>query len=237
MKGPKPADAGEAEQWRMDQELEPGLIIPLFALPVNVFPGEAVPLHIFEERYKELATYCLEGPKLGKLRPFGISLVLGEELKDIGCAVLIERVVKRYEDGRLDIIVTGRERYKTRRIIREKSYPEIEIDHFGDSSSEFSAESADIAITLFMKVIELAKGHLPRGNLVPSPRLSFILGHGSGLEAEARQILLEMRSEQERLEYMIKYYRELIPVLTWREDVQERIRANGHFKRLRGKEV
>ena len=221
----------------MSEELEPGLIIPLFALPANVFPGELLPLHIFEERYKDLVNYCLEGPALGKLRPFGISYATDEELKDVGCAVLVQQVVKRYDDGRMDIITQGRERYRTRRVIREKSYPEIEIDHLDDISKDFGAETADIAITLFMKVIEMAKGHLPKGNLTPSPRMSFILAHGSGLEAGARQVLLEMRSEQERLEYLIKYYRELIPVLSWREDVQARIRANGHFRQIKGKLV
>ncbi len=221
----------------MTDQPQPGLIIPLFALPANVFPGELLPLHIFEDRYKELIAFCLEGPALGKLRPFGISYATDDELRDIGCAVLIQQVVKRYEDGRLDIITMGRERYRTRRIIREKSYPEIEIDHLDDENRSFNAETADIAITLFMKVVEMAKGHLPKGNLTPSPRMSFILAHGSGLEAGARQVLLEMRSEQERLEYLIKYYRELIPVLSWREDVQERIRANGHFRQIKGKLV
>lgn len=215
----------------------PGLIIPLFALPTNVFPGESLPLHIFEDRYKALAAHCLEGPRLGKVRPFGISLAGDDNLSDIGCAVLIERVVNQYEDGRLDIITVGRERYRTRRVIREKEYPEIEIDHFGDVNSQFSNESADVAITLFMKVIELAKGEPPKGNVERSERLSFELAHSSGLAPGERQVLLEMTSEEDRLQHLIKYYRALIPVLNWREDVQGRIRANGHFRKFPGVKI
>jgi ATP-dependent Lon protease len=221
----------------MRKKDEPTLIIPLFALPMNIFPGEALPLHIFEERYRELVAYCLEGPKLGKLRPFGISLASDDHLADIGCAVMIERVVTRYDDGKLDIITHGGERYRTRRVIREKIYPEIEIEFFGDASDESSVETADVAITLFMKVIEMAKGHPPKGNLTRSSRLSFELAHGSGLEPGERQILLEMTSEEERLQHLIKYYRALIPVLSWKEDVQGRIRANGHFRKIPGAKV
>lgn len=211
--------------------------MPLFALPTNVFPGEALSLHVFEDRYKALVEYCLEGQKLKKLRPFGISLASDEELKDIGCAVLIERVIARHEDGKIDIMTMGRERYRTRRIIRQKIYPEIEVDYFGDTDESSLAETADIAITLFMKMIELAKGEPPKGNLTHVPRLSYRLAHSSGLEAGERQVLLEMTSEEERLLHLIKYYRNLIPVLTWREDVQGRIRANGHIRKLPGKNV
>lgn len=221
----------------MDEHKDPGLIIPLFALPTNVFPGETLPLHVFEDRYKALVAYCLEGPQLGKLRPFGISLAGNDKLEDIGCAVLIERVVSQYEDGRLDIITVGRERYRTRRVIREKEYPEIEVDHFGDTVESNTVESADVAITLYMKIIELAKGEPPKGNMERSPRLSFELAHNSGLEPGERQVLLEMTSEEDRLQHLIKYYRALIPVLSWREDVQSRIRANGHFRKFPGVKI
>lgn len=221
----------------MHDTSQPGLIIPLFALPTNVFPGESLPLHIFEDRYKALVAYCLDGPRVGKLRPFGISLASEDNLEDIGCAVLIERVVSQYEDGRLDIVTMGRERYRTRRVIREKEYPEIEIDHFGDSTPTGTDESADVAITLYMKVIELAKGEPPKGNVERAPGLSFQLAHNSGLESGERQVLLEMTSEEDRLQHLIKYYRALIPVLSWREDVQGRIRANGHFRKFPGVKV
>lgn len=232
-----PNETGPLRDFRMNEPLEPGLRMPLFALGTNVFPGESLPLHIFEERYKAMIEYCLEGYREKKLRPFGISLANDEELKEIGCAVLIERVVQKYEDGRLDIITNGRERYRIRRIIREKVYPEVEVDFFGDREERSKDETADVAITLFMKMFELAKGEPPKGNLQRTGRLSFELAHSSGLDMGERQVLLEMDSEEERLQHLIKYYRGIIPMLTWREDVKERVRANGYFRKLPSKQV
>src|SRR2546430_17674926 len=76
---------------------------PLFPLGIVALPGEAVPLHIFEERYRRMIRACLEGEGEPQGREFGIVWLSEDELKPVGCACLVERVLQRYDDGRLDI--------------------------------------------------------------------------------------------------------------------------------------
>ena len=83
-------------------------VLPLFPLSISVLPGEVIPLHIFEERYKELMSYCLENPRM---RPFGVTMVVqtGNQahLCQTGSALIVDEVLERYPDGRLDILARG----------------------------------------------------------------------------------------------------------------------------------
>ena len=75
---------------------------PLFPLGLVLLPGEVVPLHIFEERYKLMIGECLD-----EEREFGIVWLSDDGLKEIGCAARIRRVIDRMEDGRMNILVEG----------------------------------------------------------------------------------------------------------------------------------
>jgi len=208
--------------------------IPLFPLPVVVFPGEPLPLHIFEPRFIELINYCLADPSESRL--FAIAMT-EKQLRPIGCAVRVERVMQRYDDGRTDLIVVGERRYEMRGIIREKSYPEIEVAFFEDLSLPGHPLQLEQAVTLHARLVELAKGHTPAMYYPEGAANSYVLAHEAGLDIAQRQILLEMRREEDRLNYLIAYYRETIPVLAEREEIQERIRANGFFRKFPGQDV
>ena len=84
--------------------------IGLFPLNVVLLPGERVPLHIFEERYKDLIGACIENSE-----EFGLLLAEETELRTIGTSASVIDVLNRYDDGRMDIIVEGRDRFRVTR--------------------------------------------------------------------------------------------------------------------------
>ena len=84
--------------------------MPLFPLQAVLFPGSRLPLHIFEERYKVLVSQCIR-----EETEFGVILANGGELAEVGCTAGIVSVLKVYNDGRMDIAVEGRQRFRVHR--------------------------------------------------------------------------------------------------------------------------
>ena len=93
--------------------------IPLFPLGVVLLPGMRLPLHIFEERYKLMISECLADG-----RPFGLVYFDGDSIHAIGCTARVTEVIKRYDDGRMDIITRGERRFVVEEFIEEKTYME-----------------------------------------------------------------------------------------------------------------
>ena len=112
-------------------------VIPLFPLPLVVLPGEIVPLHVFEERYKAMIADCRAGS--GPARPFGIALARGKEVHAAGCTVSIVEVMREYEDGRLDIVTVGQTRFRVRELFRDRPYHTAEVEYFGDRDEPVDA--------------------------------------------------------------------------------------------------
>lgn len=210
--------------------------LPLFALPCVVFPDEAVPFHIFEERYKLMVKDLLDQQEAGKLPLFGVTCVDGEVIFQRGCSVIIERVLEEYPDGRYDILTRGITRYRMVDVDRNGPYPTATVDYF-DDTQPVDTMLVGRAVTLHMKLSELSRGHPTTPGFSPEQRVSFALAHNAGLDLAQRQSLLEMRSERERLEYLIDYYQKIIPEVQKRRDIQERIQANGNIRVLRAAEL
>src|SRR5215210_9151850 len=112
----------------MGQEIER---FPLFPLGLVLLPGEVVPLHIFEERYKQMIGECLD-----KEREFGIVWLADDALKEIGCAASITRVLERFDDGRLNILVEGTTPFRLERRIGDMAYPAGDIELLEDEPDE-----------------------------------------------------------------------------------------------------
>jgi Lon protease-like protein len=100
---------------------------PLFPLGLVLLPGEAVPLHIFEERYKLMIGECLD-----EEREFGIIWLADDALKDVGCAARITRVLERFDDGRLNIVVEGTTPFRLERRIGDLAYPAGDVELLDD---------------------------------------------------------------------------------------------------------
>src|ERR671914_2336509 len=100
---------------------------PLFPLGIVLLPSEIVPLHIFEERYKLMIGECLD-----EEREFGIVWLADDGLKDVGCAARIEKVIERFDDGRLVILVEGTTPFRLERRIGDLPYPAGDVELLGD---------------------------------------------------------------------------------------------------------
>ena len=160
--------------------------IPLFPLGVVILPEMLLPLHIFEERYKAMTAECLASEA-----PFGIVLFDGRAIRSVGCLARITKVLKRYEDGRMDILTQGGERFVVQRLIEEKAYLEAEVFFF-DDAPETSPEDL---VTFLDKARELLRemgdselgidaADLPE--TLPFSRLSFIIAALEGFTPAER---------------------------------------------------
>jgi ATP-dependent Lon protease len=199
--------------------------LPLFPLGIVLYPGESVPLHIFEYRYREMLRHCLETEE-----PFGIVLVEDERMASVGCTAQVERILQRYEDGRLDVIVRGGERFRIEEVRQERAYLTATARPYETPEPLPDAAARERVITLHMKLLELS-GETLRPHIYEGPKqVSFVVAQNAGLDLPRKQELLELRSEQERLDFLATHLEQVIPEVERARDQARRIRSNGHFK-------
>lgn len=199
--------------------------LPLFPLGLVLYPEERLPLHIFEERYKDLTHHCLEEDE-----PFGIVLFDEGKMAEVGSTARIQEIVNRYDDGRMDIVVMGEERFKLHQLYDKESYITADIETLEEAHDEPDFQLRERVITMHMKLLELAGRTVRPGLYEDVSYLSFVLAQNAGLDAVQKQELLELNDEDTRIEYLIDHFQELIPRVEQRDDVRRRIRSNGHFK-------
>ena len=177
-------------------------VIPVFPLGVVVLPGEALPLHIFEPRYKTMLADCRSADPAGRTVPFGVSLAHEESPFEVGCTVSLERVVQEYDDGRLDILTVGRRRYRVVRFNKDRPYLQAVVEFFDDEEEEPDTALRERAYALAAKLTEMVTGESALFSST-DPQSSFQLAGLAGFDVEARQELLEMRSENARLAVVV----------------------------------
>ena len=102
-------------------------LLPLFPLDVVLFPGTPLPLHIFEPRYREMISECLD-----RKMSFGVVRAKEEGVAEIGCTAEIITVTRKYPDGRLDIVTEGRERFEVMQVNQERSFLQAEVLYLQD---------------------------------------------------------------------------------------------------------
>lgn len=167
--------------------------IGLFPLGLVLLPGERVPLHIFEERYKELINECLDTES-----EFGIVLLNSRGTRDVGTRAEVVEVLERYDDGQLDVVVQGTERFNLLEIRSERSFLTAEVSPLADDTplppdSEYEACVAEYRRVMQATGVEFeepAPGYLG---------LAFALASRFHMGVDVKQELLEMRSESARL--------------------------------------
>lgn len=203
-------------------------VIPLFPLNVVAFPGERRPLHIFEERYKAMIAYCRQGEAEGEPRPFGISLVEGNNLSAVGCSVELTEVLREYPDGRLDIITVGSYRYRTVEVYQDQIYLRAAVEYFDDGEEEVDGELLGAAQRRYQEIFEIYLGHdLPED---PPMHSSFEMAQLEGLSLGQKQELLETIGEKRRLQLLCDYFDRYLDMLHKRREEKKLIRSNGHTK-------
>lgn len=218
-------------------------LLPLFPLDVVLFPGTPLPLHIFEPRYKDLISECLDN----KTR-FGIVRAKAEEegeaneeetpetdsaeqeqeraLADVGCTAEIVAVTKTYPDGRMDIVTEGRERFEVLDIDEQRPFLRAEVIYFDDEAGNVEAEAIARAVKLHGEILAIAgaKQSLPE----ELKQVSFHLAGSLPLDLDFKQALLEMRSESKRIEAVITAFETILPKLRRTVQLRQRAGGNGH---------
>jgi Lon protease-like protein len=167
--------------------------IGLFPLGVVLLPTERVPLHIFEPRYKELIGECIDED-----REFGLVLADDDGLREIGTRAAVVEVVERFDDGRMNVIVEGRERFRLVALTAGRAFQTGEVEPIRDEGGDPEPESVERAIELLRKLGHLAGADVPEIS-VTSSSPSFELAARVEFEPRLKQQLLELRSEPARL--------------------------------------
>ena len=171
--------------------------IGLFPLGIVLLPTERVPLHVFEPRYKELIGECLEHET-----EFGLLYADHDGVREIGTLARVGEVLGRFDDGRLNIVVEGGARFRVETLTRGRSFLTASVAPVRDGGAAASAEAAARAAGSFRALAAVAgaeAGELDES----SAELSFELAAQVELPADAKQQLLELDSEQERLELVV----------------------------------
>jgi len=194
--------------------------IGLFPLPVVLLPTEQAPLHIFEERYKELIEECLAAEKA-----FGLVYADGDGIKEIGTAAVVLEVLTRFDDGRMNIVVEGRARFRVDGLTSGRSFQTCSTSAVVDLEDPADRETIASALELFERLRELAESEVE--SPAESPELSYALAARVELEPDLKQELLEATSERERLERVCELLVDAASIVQRGRHAAERAATNG----------
>ncbi len=204
--------------------------IPIFPLSIVVYPGETLNLHIFEERYKQLIS---ESHSSGK--PFGIPAVIKDEVAEMGTLVQVSELVQVYEDGRMDIRVTGLSVFRILEVIKQvpgKLYSGAIVDYPANEVM-LKVQMMQQVIAAIRELHRLLKVHKELKK--PDDQLSsYDVAHHAGLNLQEEYELLGLLREDQRLEYLKRHLGRVIPLAAGLESLKEKIQLNGHFRELKG---
>ena len=203
--------------------------IPLFPLDVVLFPEIPLPLHIFEDRYKQMINECLENDSV-----FGVALFAEEKISHVGCTARIVSVLKKYKDGRMDILAQGEERFYIEHISEEKPYLEADIEYLPDDSRQESAVGKKLrenAIEFFKKILHASgqKINLFEFDEINSLELSYLIAAYGWFTTAEKQELLELPETGERLQKELDLSDAVIQRLEFNQRLTTLSRTNGRL--------
>lgn len=185
------------------------MIIPIFPLPIAVLPGQRIPLHIFEKRYKLLVQDCFDS-KSGVKREFGVNLASAEGLAAIGCTVKVETVLRRFKDGRLHIIVEGKRRFRLHELIEGKSYQCAKVKLLDKSGLAHETKSVSLGDFFELHREMCVVAGVKNSTRMKARFLSYKSAVAVGLDDLQRQTLLELASEVDRLTWLTATYKDIL---------------------------
>ena len=201
--------------------------IPLFPLNVVLMPGTPMPLHIFEERYKQMVNECLDSET-----EFGMVLADEDGTRGVGCTARIVELVQRFEDGRMVILVEGSRRFKLNNIMTGKPYYVGEVDYLEDGPDDDVSSLAEECVALLERVVEAAtEGSVDIEIEPPYRNLSFAVAGRIDFDLETRQQILELPTEKGRLEKVKELLTEAADRLERDRQVRKLAETNGHLRK------
>ena len=187
-----------------------------------LLPTERIPLHIFEPRYRELINECIDNDI-----EFGLVFADEDGVRELGTRALVTDVLERFDDGRLNIVVEGQERFRVERLTQGREFMTAVVEPVDDEDDgDVEDETVARAAGAFRALAALAEAET-RDIDEQSPQLAFELAAQVELAPEAKQGLLELRSEQQRLELVAELLDAARAVLIATRQLGERAKQNG----------
>jgi Lon protease-like protein len=197
---------------------------PLFPLGLVALPHEYVPLHIFEERYKTMVDECLE-----RETEFGIVWASDDGVRQTGCAMEITRVLERMEDGRLNILTRGTRPFRVIEERHDLAYPAGTVEFLVDKEESSDDESAESAHAAYKHLVEQATDNEPDPEELDA-MTAYAMAATVDFGLDAKQGLLDLRSENARLRLVARLFRAATKRLEFIERAQVRARSNGKVR-------
>jgi Lon protease-like protein len=200
--------------------------ITLFPLQIVLFPHGAVPLHIFEPRYKELIRNCIDTES-----EFGIVLERGGGVAKIGCSAQVVEITQEYEDGRLDVTVEGRRVFEIVELFQDKPCLEATAQFLEDNPDARTIAAPDGVMQAYENCHELLYGSTPDDiDRDEHPSLAYAIAEDLPLDLDDKQTLLALRDENERLKQILPMIQQLVPRAQTRQRMRRKAGGNGHAK-------
>ena len=197
---------------------------PLFALGLVALPHEYVPLHVFEPRYRTMFEECLE-----RESEFGIVWAIDDRLKPIGCACEIAEVIERMEDGQLNVLTRGTRPFRIVQRQADRPYPSGTVEFLEDTDEEPDEEVAAAARDAYAELVAQATDSEPDGEEIAA-KTAYEMAATVDFGRDAKQGLLDLRSENARLRLAMRLFRAATKRLDFVERAQERARSNGKVR-------
>lgn len=198
--------------------------IPLFPLDVVLLPGTPLPLHIFEPRYRRMVNRCLE-----EKSEFGILLAVPKGVAGVGCTAEITSVVKRYEDGRMDIQTLGRAVFQVTELFTDDPLLEGRVEYLEENDDPADPSTERELVQLFETCHTLVFGDYPRDmDGRKQAGLAYQVAASLPMDLLWKQQILELRSEPERQARLVALLREWAPHLQKSGAMRARAGGNGH---------
>jgi Lon protease-like protein len=197
---------------------------PLFPLGLVALPGEMIPLHIFEERYKTMMNECLRDE-----REFGIVWLSDDGLREIGCACEIDRVLDRMDDGRMNLLARGTRPFRVLERQGHLAYPAGVVEFVHDREEPVDPELAGTAQKAYAELVKRATDREPEAEEL-SDMTAYAMAATVDFGLDAKQGLLDLRSENARLRLVTRLFRAALKRLDFVDRAQTRARSNGKVR-------
>jgi len=198
--------------------------LPLFPLGIVALPSELVPLHIFEERYKTMIGECVEEDS-----EFGIVWLADDGLRSTGCACVVAQVLERLPDGRMNVVCRGTRPFRLVEKVEDLPYPAGEVEWLRDKDEEPDPPTLEAARDAYNDLVEQATDEPAEPDRL-AEMTAYDMAATVDFGLDAKQGLLDLRSENARLRLVTRLFRAAIKRLDFIERAQARARSNGKVR-------
>ena len=198
-------------------------LLPLFPLDLVLLPGVPLPLHIFEPRYKQMINECLDQKSV-----FGMIRSKEEKLATIGCTAEIINVLKKYPDGRLDILAEGKRRFEVLQVNQDRPFLQADVFYLEDEPDPAAVDDVKKALALHQEIMQLAGAQPEEIEETEISQLAYRLAGSLPFDPDFQQALLEMNSEADRTRSLVSFFEQLLPALQRNATAKKKAGGNGH---------